>query len=154
MSIGARDALVSVVEQLRSDDTVVNALYVDSAGQIPADPTSRERIYPGSPARTNKSPVEIAVMITASGSSTSKTVVSRGFVVDCAVVAKEPWYEEYQSLALLEIFDAVADLGVLAPAANLSAQGQSGSAEIQVEESTGRRVIEGSWQYQTATTRY
>jgi hypothetical protein len=147
------DAAVGVVETLRTDQDVLDTLYVDTT--VPSTTTDRDRVYVGAASRSNTQPVEIAVMPIADTSSTSKSIVTKNYVVECTVVATEPWYDRYQSLQLLSIFDAVDDLNVLAPADNVIGQGRASSSDgIETETDTGRRVIGGNWQYFASHARY
>lgn len=147
------DALVGVVETLRTDTDVLDALYVDTT--VPSTETDRDRVYVGAASEPNTQPVEIAVMPMADTSSTSKSVVTKNYVAECTVVATEPWYDQYQSLQLLAIFDAVDDLNVLAPVPGVIGQGRTSSSDgIETEEDTGRRVLGGNWQFFASDTRY
>lgn len=146
-------AAVGVVETLRTDQDVLDTLYVDAS--VPSTPKDRDRVYVGAASQSNKEPVEIAVMPIADTSSTSKSVVSKNYVVECTVVATEPWYDEHQSLRLIAIFDAIDELNVLAPADNVIGQGRTSSSDgIETEQDTGRRVIGGNWQFFASHARY
>lgn len=153
--VGLADAQTGVVQSLRADQDVANALYVDTT--VPATASDRDRVYPGAASRPNNHPVEVAVMPRAESSDTSMTVVTQVYAFDCVVVATETWYQEHRSLRLLEIFDAIDDVNGLAPTAYLFGQGRSGGGGgdgIEVESETGRRAIGGVWQFQTHETRY
>lgn len=151
--VDARDAVAGVVQALRQDTDVANALYVDTT--VPSDPADRERVYPGAATKPNNHPVEIAVMIIADSSDASKTAVTKAYLAECTVVATETWYQEHRSLRLWDIFDAVDDVNILAPTGHLFGQGREGGSDgIEVESETGRRVIGGRWQFQTHETRY
>lgn len=155
--VGASDALIGVVDTLRTDQDVLDALYIDAT--IPSNVDDRDRIYPGGATEPNNHPVEIAVMPIADSSDASKTAVTKVFAMSCTVVATETWYQEHQSLRLLKIFDAVDDVNVLAPVDYLVGQGRAGgraggSEGIQVEEDTGRRAFGGRWRFETSETRY
>lgn len=151
--VDGRDALVGVVDALRSDGDVANALYIDTA--TPSDTSDRERVYPGAASRPNDYPVEIAVQLIAESSDTSKSVVSKVYLGECTVVATETWYQEHQSLRIWDIFDAMDNVNGLAPTTYLTGQGREGGSDgIEVEEDTGRRVLGGRWQFNTHETRY
>lgn len=155
--VGFRDAITAVVETLRADQDVANALYVDTT--VPSDTADRDRVYVGAAVEPNNHPVEVAVMPIADSSDTSKTAVTKVYAMSCTVVATETWYQEYQSLRLLDIFDAIDEENVLAPTSYLIGQGRAGGGSggdegIQVEEETGRRAVGSRWQFQTSETRY
>lgn len=153
--VGARDALTSVVQTLRQDQDVANALYVDTT--VPSDSADRDRVYSGAATEPNNHPVEVAVTPVAESSDASKTVVTKVYAVECVVVATETWYQEYQSLRLLDIYDAIDAVNILAPTEYLVGQGRTGGGGndgIDVESETGRRAFGGVWQFQTHETRY
>lgn len=150
-------ATEGVVTALRSDADVLNALYIDSSA--PSNVDDRDRVYPGAATKPNNHPVEISVMPIADSSDASMTAVTKVFAFSCTVVATETWYQEWQSLRLLDIFDAVDNVNILAPAANLFGQGRAGGRPggdegISVEEDTGRRAFGGRWRFQSHETRY
>lgn len=155
--VGYSDAATAVVQTLRQDQDVANALYVDTT--VPSDPADRDRVYIGAATKPNNHPVEVAVMPIADSSDASKTAVTKVFAMSCSAVATETWYQEYQSLRLLKIFDAVDDVNVLAPTGYLIGQGRAGGRPggdegISVESETGRRAVGGRWRFQTSETRY
>lgn len=151
--VDGRDALVGVVDALRSDADVADALYIDTT--TPSNSEDRERVYSGAASRTNDYPVEIAVQLIAESSDTSKSVVSKVYLAECTVVATETWFQEFQSLRTWDIFDAMDNVNGLAPIAYLAGQGREGGSDgIEVEEDTGRRVLGGRWQFNTHKTRY
>lgn len=155
--VGAQDALIGVMDSLRKEQDVLDALYVDAT--VPSDVDNRDRIYPGAASSPNNQPVEIAVKLIADSSNASKTAVTKVFAVNCTVVATETWFQEYQSLQLWQIFDAVDEVNVLAPTSYLFGQGREGgraggSEGITVEQDTGRRAVGGRWRFQSHVTRY
>lgn len=155
--VGVEDATIGVVDTLRQDTDVTNALYVDST--VPSNVDDRDRVYIGAATEPNNHPVEVAVMPIADSSNASKSVVTKVMAFNCTVVATETWYQEYQSLRLLKIFDAMDDVNALAPTDYLFGQGREGgraggSEGIQVETDTGRRAFGGRWRFRTSETRY
>lgn len=155
--VGVRDALVGVIDTLRADQDVANALYIDST--VPGTVDDRDRVYAGAATEPNNHPVEVAVMPIADSSDASKSVVTKVFAFNCTVVCTETWYQEHQSLRLLDIFDAIDAVNVLAPVSGLVGQGRAGgraggSEGIQVETDTGRRAFGGRWRFQSGETRY
>lgn len=150
---GATDVLTGVVESLRTDQDVLDALYVDST--VPFEPSDRDRVYVGAASRRTHEPVEVAVMVIAAGSVTSKSVVERTFGIECTVLAQEFWYEEYQTLAFTRIFDALAETNVLAPAEYYNPSGIAGASDgIEVDEDTGERRLAATWQFSVGETRW
>lgn len=155
--VGVKDALIGVIDTLRQDTDVTNALYVDST--VPSNVDDRDRIYIGAASAPNNHPVEIAVMPIADSSDASKSVVTKVMAFNCTVVATETWYQEHQSLRLFKIFDAIDDINVLAPVNYLVGEGRAGgraggSEGIQVDADTGRRSYSGRWRFRTSQTRY
>lgn len=154
--VGIEAATVAVVDALRSDPDVSDALYVDTT--TPSNADDRDRVYVGAATRQNEHPVEVAVMPIADSSSTSLQTVTAMIAFECVAVATEAWYKEQQSLRLLRILDTIDDVNHLAPTANLAGQGRaggtSGGAGIDVEADTGRRAIGGRWVFRTSESRY
>lgn len=152
-----RAATEGVVSALRNDADVTNALYIDATA--PSNPDDRDRVYLGAADQTNNHPVEVAVMPIADSSDASMTAVTKVFAFSCTVVATETWYQEWQALRLLDIFDAIDNVNILAPTANLFGQGRAGGRPggdegIGVEKDTGRRAVGGRWRFNSHETRY
>lgn len=155
--MNVREATVGVVDALRSDPDVADALYIDTT--TPSNSDDRDRVYIGGASAPNNHPVEIAVRPIADSSDASKTAVTKVYAFTCTVVATETWYQEWQSLRLLDIFDAVDNVNILAPTSHLIGQGRAGGRPggddgISVEEDTGRRAFGGRWRFQSHETRY
>lgn len=145
------EIVIKTVQELRSTQAVVDALYVDST--VPSDEIDRSRIYAGDPARPNDAGCEMAVHVITSGGEHTGRMVEQTRTLQCSLVATESWYERYGYLQLTQIKDRTEERFESPITDAVYPRGPAGSASvIEFQDNTGRRLRPFRWNMSTHWT--
>jgi hypothetical protein len=145
------EIVIKTVQALRATQSVVDALYIDSA--VPGMESERSRIYAGDPARPNDAGCEMAIHIITTGGEHTGRMVEQTRTLQCSLVATESWYERYGYLQLTRIKDGAEERFESPIADAVYPRGPAGSAEeMEVQDGTGRRLRPFRWNMSTHWT--
>lgn len=145
------EIVIKTVQELRSTQAIVDALYVDST--VPGEEIDRSRIYAGDPARPNDAGCEMAVHVITTGGEHTGRMVEQTRTLQCSLVATESWYERYGYLQLTRIKDRTEERFESPIRDGVYPRGPAGSASvIALQDGTGRRLRPFRWNMSTHWT--
>lgn len=143
----SRDIKVAVIEDLRTDDTLMGWLYPNGA---PATPIERARIHEHDPgSETDELPCQIAVAATIAGSQWRGGPMERSYFVQITVQVTDDYYERWTGERLDEIFDRCDTLLCSPPVPRVYPAGPESGNPHEIRTGANRRQFVARWRFKT-----